>query len=313
MSLSPDFLPSALRVSVRTGLLVFSLSMFAAKVYQSHKQLEAMELGTEVRLAGNLELDPPAITVCRPFPFRQNETVMGRFGLHNGQEETMEGYSLVESRNTTMRLALEAARWAHADVVYQAEAFDVVAFVNYGYHGDNEVEFVYGDEEDEARHYNWHPVYNPAYGGCVQLVVRREAFGHFRSALALIRMVFLKEKHEEGITSKLGFTPSPATFLSLLLLLLPLPLLLLLLLVLLLLLLTTDAASMFLLRSLSLVMVLPCVTWWSYFFQIYPFNCREDWLVFLHTPHNFGPSEEVLPVQTGYQVEYMVNPVVSLE
>ncbi len=49
---------------------------------------------------------------------------------------------------------------------------------------------------------HWHSVPSPLYGRCQQLVVRREALGTLRSALALLKLVFSGRDYEEGITSK---------------------------------------------------------------------------------------------------------------
>ncbi len=40
-----------------------------------------------------------------------------------------------------MRSVLSSSHWSHPDLVRLAEAYDVVAYVNFGYNGDNAVGF----------------------------------------------------------------------------------------------------------------------------------------------------------------------------
>ena len=43
--------------------------------------------------------------------------------------------------NVSMRSALESSYWPHEDMVFMVEAYDNVAYVNFGYNGDNGVTF----------------------------------------------------------------------------------------------------------------------------------------------------------------------------
>jgi len=69
------------------ALLFVSTSMFVLKVAQSYRHLQKQNVGASVNLQSNLQVDPPALTVCKPEHSVYNPKKLGSYdGFYFGME-----------------------------------------------------------------------------------------------------------------------------------------------------------------------------------------------------------------------------------
>ncbi|XP_059097479.1 uncharacterized protein LOC131891828 [Tigriopus californicus] len=192
--------------------LILCLGWFFLKMYQSYNELISQHVGTQVQLVGNREVDPPAITICRPSTLTYSAKALKAHGLYVGKEETIEGMERVEENNELMRDVLESAWIPHDELNNGFALFDEVAFINYGYYGDKAIWINSSLTSENSPFVYWHSILHPYYGQCQSLIVKKDILADLRSSLSLIQIHFMQDIMEASIPSWLIFLHTPNAF-----------------------------------------------------------------------------------------------------